>query len=151
MWFYANSRQYARMARWGLWVAVGFLPAFSQAEYRVETRVSGLEHPWSFAFLPDGDLLITERAGRLRYVTPEGQLQEAPISGLPNDIFVESQAGLMDIALAADFSHSHQVYLSYACGTANANSTCLASGEWRDGALHYTTEIFRARPDRSGA
>lgn len=130
---------------------LGWSSGLSHAEYRIETRLTGLEHPWSLAFLPDGGMLITERAGRLRHVTPEGQLQDAPVPGLPNDIFVAAQAGLMDVVLANDFYASGELFLSYACGTAASNTTCLARGEWEDSELRNVTELFRAQPERPGA
>src|SRR5690606_19183213 len=75
--------------------------------------VSGLEHPWSLAVLPnDEGMLITERPGRLRHLAPNGNLS-APIDGTPN-VFARGQGGLLDVALAPDFAQSRMVYLAYA-------------------------------------
>src|SRR5262245_15760243 len=68
-------------------------------ETKIEvTRVAtGLEHPWSIAFLPDGRMLVTERPGRLRYVASDGKLSE-PIAGVPQ-VYAQGQGGLLDVVL----------------------------------------------------
>ncbi|WP_273146831.1 PQQ-dependent sugar dehydrogenase [Oceanicaulis alexandrii] len=99
-----------------------------QADFIVETVAGGLEYPWSIAFLPDGAYLVTEREGRLRVIDENG-LREAPVSGLPDDLLVERQGGLLDVALAPDFATSRTIYFSYAEGTAEANNTALARAQ----------------------
>jgi aldose sugar dehydrogenase len=74
---------------------------------------TGLEHPWSLAFLPDGSLLVTERPGRLRRVSADGLAVSAPITGLPA-IAVGGQGGLFDVAVDPDFANNRRLYLSYA-------------------------------------
>lgn len=127
--------------------------AQSATSYRVDTVVDGLEHPWSLAFLPDGRMLVTERPGRLRLVTMEtatkGELVADPVSGVPA-VFASGQAGLFDVVLAPDFEDSQILYLSYACGTARANHTCLAKGRLVDGALEQVVEVFRVQPAKTG-
>ncbi|MFL1404403.1 PQQ-dependent sugar dehydrogenase [Marinobacter sp. M1N3S26] len=117
--------------------------------YRVETVVSGLEHPWSLAFLPDGGMLVTERPGRLRRITPDGELDPEPVSGVP-EVLTGGQAGLFDVSLAPDFEDSRGLYLSYACGTVQANHTCLARARLEGNDLRDLEEIFRARPAKVG-
>jgi glucose/arabinose dehydrogenase len=77
----------------------------------IEVVTKGLETPWSLAFLPDGAMLVTERAGRLRLIR-DGALDPEPIAGLP-DMFISGLGGLMDIALHPDFATNHLIYLSY--------------------------------------
>ena len=86
-------------------------PVTPTAAPRVSTVASGLVNPWSLAFLPDGRMLVTEKAGRLRLVN--GSVLSAPISGVP---VVDSagQGGLFDVAVAADFATTRRLYLSYA-------------------------------------
>lgn len=67
----------------------------TQADFRVATVAEGLEFPWGIAFLPDGAMLVSEREGRLRYVDENG-LRDTVISGLPEDLVVERQGGLLD-------------------------------------------------------
>jgi aldose sugar dehydrogenase len=117
--------------------------------YQVETVVDGLEFPWSLAFLPDGTMLVTERAGRLRIIAPDGALRPDPVSGVPA-AYVAGQAGLFEVAPAPDFADSGVLYLSYACGDAAANNTCLARGRYADGALTAVETIFEARPKKRG-
>ena len=78
----------------------------------VTTVADGLENPWSLAFLPDGNMLVTERAGRLRVIR-NGVLDPTPIAGAP-DVHVVRIMGLMDIALHPRFSENGFVYLTYA-------------------------------------
>src|SRR5687768_12975490 len=75
------------------------------------TPMKGLERPWSVAFLPDGDMLVTERPGRLRIVR-KGVLDPTPISGVP-PVYTQALGGLMDIQLHPRFPETRFVYLSY--------------------------------------
>ena len=87
-------------------------PAVRAEKIVVETLQSGLEHPWSLAFLPDGQgLLLTERAGRLRRWQP-GVGLSSPILGVPA-VWAQRQGGLLDVVLAPDFARSRRVWLSY--------------------------------------
>ena len=65
-------------------------------DYRVVTVVDGLVQPWSIAFLPGGDILITERPGRLRIVR-QGKLLPQAVEGVPK-VFHSSQGGLLEVA-----------------------------------------------------
>lgn len=101
--------------------------ADKRSGYQIETLAQGLEHPWSLAFLPDGRMLVTERPGRLRMLTADGELLPDALDGVPA-VFASAQAGLFDVLPARDFEQSRAIYLSYACGTLHANHTCLARG-----------------------
>lgn len=110
----------------------------------VDTVVSGLEHPWSMAFLPEGEMLITERPGRLRRVV-DGKLDAQPIAGLPA-IAAGGQGGLLDIALHPDFSRNRLLYLSYAASCDNGGrTTVVGRGKYRDGRLHDFAPVFVPR------
>lgn len=117
--------------------------------YKIETLAKGLEHPWSLAFLPDGRMLVTERPGRLRMLTAQGELLPDALSGVP-EVFASAQAGLFDVLPVRDFEQSRAIYLSYACGTPEANHACLARAELDNGALKNVTEIFRVQPAKEG-
>jgi len=86
--------------------------AGAEANEMLETVVDGLDHPWSLAFLPDGTILVTERAGNLRTIGMDRKLSE-PISGLP-EVAAVGQGGLLDIALHPDFAQTRLVFLSFA-------------------------------------
>ena len=116
-----------------------------------ETRVDvtsiakGLEHPWSLAFLPDGRMLVTERPGRLRYVTREGALSE-PIAGVPR-VHAEGQGGLLDVVLDPAFATNSTIYLSYAePGDDGTNGTAVARARLDGSALADVNVIFRQQP-----
>src|SRR5215470_15281115 len=85
---------------------------------RVVAVTRSLEYPWSLAFLPDGSMLVTERAGRLRIIR-NGVLDPKPIAGAPASYWaVESGLpgavhGFMDVALHPQFAQNHFIYLSY--------------------------------------
>lgn len=117
--------------------------------WRAEVVVSGLNHPWSIAWLPDGSALVTERNGRLRIIR-DGRLDPTPVPGLP-PLFVAGQGGLLDVALHPDFADNRLVYLTFASGTADANRTALARGRFDGQALHDTQVIFRNADTKSGA
>jgi aldose sugar dehydrogenase len=113
----------------------------------VETAAAGLENPWGLAFLPDGRMLVTERAGRLRIVAANGQLSQ-PLGGLPR-IAARGQGGLLDVALDPDFARNRQVYLSFAeprDGGGAATAVARARLNAASTALEQTTVIFQQQP-----
>ena len=116
--------------------------------YRVVEVVDGLEHPWGAAFLPGGDVLVTEKPGRLRWVR-EGTLQEEPVDGTPQ-VEAVGQGGLLDVALHPDFESNGLVYLSYSKGVDGGITTAVARGRWEDGALRDTEDILVADATASG-
>jgi aldose sugar dehydrogenase len=85
---------------------------YEQRHIKVSVVAKGLSHPWSIAFLPAGDILITERVGRLRLVR-NGALQPAAVKGTPEVVSISTMAGLMDIALHPRFAENKWVYISY--------------------------------------
>jgi len=120
-----------------------------QESFTVTVVAENLNFPWSIAFLPSGDMLVAEREGGLRVIDGEDGLREAPVAGLPDDLIVERQGGLMDVALAPDFETSRLVYFTYAEGTAEANRTALARGVLNADltALENVEDLFRANLD----
>jgi glucose/arabinose dehydrogenase len=105
----------------------------------------GLEHPWGLAFLPDGRMLVTERPGRLRYVTRAGELS-VPVAGVPK-VYAEGQGGLLDVVLDAAFESNSTLYLSYAEPAADGtNGTAVARARLDGGQLADVKVIFRQQP-----
>ena len=122
--------------------------ASSQGTVTVETVTTGLANPWSLAFLPDGAMLVTERPGRLRWLSAEGKLGGA-IRGVPA-VFAQGQGGLLDVVTAPDFAQSREIFLSYSeprdggNGTAVARATLALKDD--GGALENLQVIFRQQP-----
>jgi glucose/arabinose dehydrogenase len=139
----------------GLALAAGLTclaTAVSAQTLKPVTVASGLANPWSLAFLPDGRMLVTERAGRLRIVTVDGKLGE-PVSGLPR-IDVGGQGGLLDVVLDPRFADNALVYLSYsepAPSGERGNSTAVARGELRGNELRNLQVVFRQAPKFSSS
>lgn len=111
-------------------------------DFRVVTVVDGLMHPWSMAWLPDGDMLVTERPGRLRIVR-NGRLLPDGVSGVP-EVRAEGQGGLLDVALHPDFASNHLIYLSFSKpGTdPEQSTTAVVRGRLENDALVDVEEIF---------
>jgi len=135
-------------------VAIVSGPAAAETVYKSEhyrlrlvTVAKGLEHPWSFAFLPDGRILVTERPGRLRIVGPGGTLS-APVKGVPR-VYARGQGGLLDVILDPDFAANRVIYLSYAEPGAGGAGTAVARATLTDGALSGLKVIFRQTPKAS--
>ncbi len=120
-----------------------------QVEFELTEMVRGLEHPWGLAFLPDGDMLVTERPGRLRRILRSGTVS-APIAGVP-DVFVSGQAGLLDVAVSPTFAADQLVYLAYAEPSFRGNlaGTAVARGRLQGGVLEAVEVIYRQEPKLS--
>jgi glucose/arabinose dehydrogenase len=115
----------------------------AQQRIRVSVVATGLANPWSLAFLPNGDMLVTERPGRLRVIRG-GVLDPQPISGVPA-VRANLLGGLHDVALHPRFSENGFVYLAYAKGgDGNLATTALARGRLKGNALEEVREIFVA-------
>jgi glucose/arabinose dehydrogenase len=113
-------------------------------DYRVVTVVDGLDQPWSIAFLPGGDMLITERVGRLRIVR-QGKLLPQPVEGVPK-VFQSSQGGLLEVMLHPNFASNRLVYLTYSKPGADdmQSRTALIRGRFENDRLTGVQEIFEA-------
>ncbi|MBN8481491.1 MAG: PQQ-dependent sugar dehydrogenase [Xanthomonadales bacterium] len=115
----------------------------------VEELARGFEFPWALAFLPDGRMLVTEKPGRLLLLGADAK-PEAEITGLP-PIFVDGQAGLLDVALSPTFASDARVYLSFAEPNARGNlaGTAVARGRLDGHALRDVEVIYRQEPKLS--
>lgn len=134
-----------------VWTAGSLRAEPHTASYHLVTVAEGLDHPWCLAFLPDGTMLVTERAGRLRVVR-DGVLDPAPVAGVP-PVYARSQGGLFDVLPHPDFAANRLVYLSYAHGTPQANSTRVARAqldntEGDGAALTGLDVVFGTVPDK---
>ncbi len=112
--------------------------------FRVVRVAQGLEQPWSLAFLPDGRMLVTEKAGRLRLVR-EGKLDPRPIEGLPR-VTVHGQGGLHDVVPHPQFEKNRLVYLAYAARGEDGVGTELARSRLAGDRLEEVQVLFRQSP-----
>ena len=108
------------------------------------TPIKGLSRPFSIAFLPDGNMLVTERAGRLRIVR-NGVVDPRPIAGVP-EVLDQRLKGLQDIALHPRFTENRLIYFTYyklKPGEKDVATATLARARWDGGAaLSDVKDIF---------
>ena len=111
-------------------------------DYRVTTVVEGLVQPWAIAFLPGGDILVTERPGRLRIVR-SGRLLPQPVEGVP-PVVHSGQGGLLEVALHPNFASNRLLYFSYSKAGADPSqqSTALARGRFENDRLSNVQDLF---------
>jgi len=137
------------------------------SDFTIEVLAEGLKNPWSVAEIGSEDFFVTEKAGKLYYIAiansemknifagvnprPPYRYSKTEFVGLPDDIFVEGQGGLLDVVLSPNFYEKPEIYLSYAFGTSKANGTALISAELGYAKLKNTEIIFRASPSKAAA
>lgn len=121
----------------------------ANVDFEVDVIATGLEHPWAVEPLPGGDLLVTERPGRMRIVSASGDVGQ-PIAGVP-DVFAERQGGLLDVALSPSFASDRTIFWSYSEPRADGNGTSVARGVLSAdrSRLDDVRVIFRALPSYS--
>lgn len=142
-------------------VVLGLLPAPVDAQsahtlhdsekgrLAVTTVATGLEFPWSLAFLPDGRMLVTERPGRLRVVAPDGTLS-GPVRGVPA-VHARGQGGLLDVAVDPGFAENGLIYLSYAEKLREGAGTAVSRARLDGLDLREVELLFRQAPKVQGA
>ncbi len=113
--------------------------------FRVVTLLQGLEYPWSVAFLPDGRMLVTERAGRLRLVGQDLRLDPKPIAGLP-DVVATGQGGLFDVVLHPEYAQNGWIYWAYNAPGAGGWGTALARGKLQGSRMTEVQVLFSMQP-----
>jgi aldose sugar dehydrogenase len=115
----------------------------SSGQLDVQTVASGLANPWALAFLPDGRMLVTERPGRMRVVTPEGQVSP-PLKGVP-EVWASGQGGLLDVVTDKAYAQNKTIYFCYAERSGSGGRTAVARAKLNDGGgrLDDVKVIFR--------
>ena len=119
----------------------------------VRVLIENLNHPWSIAWLPNGEMLITERDGKLRSVSADFK-RSTLISGLPATIFTDGQGGLFDVAIHPDYEKNGWIYLSYAERQAQGSSvsgTVLIRARMKGDRLIDIARLFGMEPKSRGS
>lgn len=112
--------------------------------YTIETVAKGLDYPWALAFLPNGDLLVTERTGQIRIVS-QNTVSE-PLVGLPKDIYVQGQGGLLDVVLHPNYYTNRWLYLSYTVGSDDKNALQVMRAKLSGNQLIQQQIMFTVSP-----
>jgi glucose/arabinose dehydrogenase len=114
-------------------------------DYRVVIVVDDVKDPWSIAFLPNGDMLFTEKPGRLRIVR-DGKLDPEPIAGIP-EVRYRGQGGLLDVVLHPDYNTNKFLYLTYSKPNHDASegTTALIRGRFDGRQLNDVEELLEAK------
>jgi glucose/arabinose dehydrogenase len=118
-----------------------------EVQLNVETFASPLERPWGIAALPEGGYLVTERPGRLRHISAEGEISD-PIRGVP-EVVAQRQGGLLDVTVSPDFTNDRTIYLTYSKPAARGlSATAAARATLSDDmtALGHVIDIFVQEP-----
>lgn len=125
--------------------------ATTNAAFEVVVVAKGLESPWAVEPLPGGDLLVTEKGGRMRIVSAAGEVGE-PIAGVPT-VDDRGQGGLLDVALSPAFASDRTIYWSYSEPREGGNATSVARGVLAQDRrrLDQVRVIFRALPTYRGS
>lgn len=135
-------------------VAIDRIPAPPGDQVRLERVATGLQWPWSFAFLPGGGIIVVEKHRGLRVIDPGGTVSDLIEGGPPNVLALED-SGHLDIVLDPDFADNRLIYLAFAEGTVEANRTAIwrarfEGGRLSDGRVIFRTNVAKARPAHPG-
>lgn len=109
-----------------------------------EVIVQGLDVPWAFAFLPQGDILITEKQGKILW-KKKGEDHLIEVQGVPK-VYDGGQGGLMDIVLHPEFRKKPWVYLTYSISLKRKKTTRVSRALWNNGKLKNLEILFTAKP-----
>lgn len=114
--------------------------------FTVDEVVTGLAFPWSVAFLSEHQMLVTQRTGQLRHIV--NYVVSKPVQGLPDDIYVQGQGGLLDVKLHPNYRENGWVYLSYSAGTDERNTLKVIRAKLADNKLIDLEPILTVLPYR---
>ncbi|MFO7979047.1 MAG: PQQ-dependent sugar dehydrogenase [Bacteroidales bacterium] len=112
--------------------------------FSLDTLATGLENPWSMAFLPDGRILIAERPGRLR-IFADGQLQPDPVEGIPQ-VWANGQGGLLEVVLHPDYENNGWIYLGYSLQGNGGGNTAISRGRLQGNQFTDHELLFHGQP-----
>ena len=111
----------------------------SAGRLEVQTVASGLAYPWALAFLPEGRMLVTERPGRIRIVSPQGQLSPA-VKGVP-EVMAIGQGGLLDVITDKNYAQNTTIYFCYSERSGSGGRTAVSRAKLVDGTTPRLDEV----------
>ncbi len=119
--------------------------------WTTEEVAGGLDRPWGLAFLPGGEMLVTERSGQMRIVDADGNLRDTPVKNVP-EVYARGQGGLMDVVLHPEFGETRWIYFTHAAGTRNENHTVLVRAKISEDLtqLEDVEQIFEVAEKKPG-
>lgn len=120
-------------------------------KFKVVEYVNWLSNPWGMAFLPNGDILVTEKRKKQLRIIRNGKLDESPIVGLPRNIDTGGQGGLLDVTAHPNFKENNLVYFSYSGTGKGGKGTEVAKGKLSGNKLENVQTIFKVSPKTSGS
>lgn len=128
--------------------AHGNFIASEKLNYKIDTLATGLDNPWGLTFLPNNDLLVTERDGEIRIIR-NGKLLENKVTGVP-EVYATGQGGLFEIQLHPDYEKNGWLYISYAAPGNGGGNTAIMRAKLGGFNLINKEVIFQAQPFLSG-
>lgn len=126
----------------------GHYIASEKLEFKVDTVATGLDHPWGLTFLPNNDLLVTERDGEIRIIR-DRQLLEDKIAGVP-EVYDRGQGGLFEVELHPEYEQNGWMYICYAATGNGGGNTAIMRAQLDGFELKEKEVIFQAKPFLSG-
>lgn len=124
-------------------------PASVEAELKTELVAEGFDSPWAMEWLPNGDMLVTDKPGKL-WLVPKGSSQKREIKGVP-EVYNNGQGGLLGLVLHPNYQDNGWIYISYSAKGEGGGNTVIMRAKLKDGELVEQETIFKADPlTRSG-
>ncbi|GAB5410607.1 MAG: PQQ-dependent sugar dehydrogenase [Balneolaceae bacterium] len=117
-------------------------------EYSYELVTGGIEVPWGMAWLPNGDMLVTDRGGKL-YIYRNDELMEVPSESLPTDIYANGQGGFLDVDVHPNYNENGWIYFTYSSsdGEEDGANTALIRAKIIDDKLSSIETLYKATPN----
>ena len=123
-------------------------PLQAQQNYKAELYVEGIDVPWGMAWLPNGDMLVTERSGSL-FLIRDGEIVTT-IGNLPNDLEADGQGGFLDVEVHPNYEENGWVYFSYSYANNDGSNTAIVRAQIVNNALTNIQDIYKGEPTKTG-
>lgn len=123
-------------------------PLQAQQNYEAELYVEGIDVPWGMAWLPNGDMLVTERSGSL-FLIRDGEIVTT-IGNLPDDLEADGQGGFLDVEVHPNYEENGWVYFSYSYANNDGSNTAIVRAQIVNNALGNIQDIYKGEPTKTG-